>query len=98
MNNAPTQNVAWHNLFLAIYTENGYYDNLRYFAKKKGYTNDQMAGMLTVSYLDNSPDGMGPYYFMDSLEDEYPNMDDDDSINDVYDMVDYLWDHQAWKE
>jgi len=96
MTTTSKQTKAWKELFSAIFEENGYFENLRQFAKDHGYSNQDMTEMLYESYMHNCPEGMGPYYFMDSMEEHYEDMKD--SVENIYDMVDWLWDHQAWKE
>ena len=91
------QNKAQIDYILAIIKENGYYEWLRLFMKNKGYDYESMAVMLSNSYNKNAPDGMSIYYFMDSLEDAGIKMDMND-INDINDMVDFVWDHELWKE
>ena len=90
------QTKAWKELFKAIFEENGYFENLRQFAKNHNYDSETIADMLYESYMHDAPDAMGPYYFMDSMEEHYEDMKD--SVENIYDMVDWLWDHQAWKE
>lgn len=96
MTTTSKQTKAWKELFLAIFEENGYFENLRQFAKDHNFTNEQIADMLYETYFHDCPDGMGPYYFMDSMEEHYDDMKSE--CNDIYDMVNWLWDHQAWKE
>ena len=94
------QSQAFLNLFLAIYEENGYYDNLRKWAKGKGYNPADMASMLNDSYED-IPDGMSPYYYMDSLEDMLSGQSyktTQKQFNDIDDMVQYVYDNELWKE
>ncbi len=90
------ETVAWLNLFLAIITNNGYYEKLRYFMKKRGYNFADMASMLNNEYED-APDGMSPYLYMDSLEDLL--MDKGiKGFHDINDIVNYVNDHCLWKE
>ena len=94
------QNQAYLNLFLAIIEENGYYTELRkVFIKQKGYNYADMASMLYNSY-DDAPDGISPYWYMDSLEDTLNNMDKKDinELHDIDDLVQTVWDKMSWKE
>ena len=93
------QNKAFLKLFLAIYEENGYYDNLRHMAKIKGLSSVDMASML-YAYYDDAPNGMSPYWYMDSLEDVLADLDNKDieSLHDVGDLVEITYDKFAWKE
>ena len=87
---------AWRMLFIAIIHENGYYDKLRYFAKKRNYGLNDFAIALYFGF-EKCPDGMSPYFYLDSLED----MLIDHSIrgfNDVCDMIEYVYDHELWKD
>ena len=90
------QSQAFNYLFLTIMEENGYYDNLRRFMRKRGYNYADMASMLNNAY-DDAPDGLSVYWYMDSLE----NMLTEHTIRgfkDIDDMVDYVNDHMMWKE
>ena len=87
---------AFNHLFLAIIEENGYYEWLRHFMKLKGYNYADMASMLANEY-EKCPDGMSPYYYMDSLEDAYHLMNENE-INDIRDMVEFVYDNSLWKE
>ena len=94
------QNQAYLNLFLAIIEENGYYDELRaVFIKNKCYNYADMASMLYNGY-DDAPDGISPYWYMDSLEDTLSNMTDDEArkLHDIDDLIQTVWDKMAWKE
>ena len=100
MSGCELQNQAYLNLFLAIIQENGYYTELRkVFMKKKGYNFADMASMLNNSYED-APDGMSPYWYMDSLEDTLSNMSSKEKseLNDIGDLTEIVWDKMAWKE
>ncbi len=93
------QSKAQLNLFLAIIEENGYYENLRHFAKKNKYNMLKMAEMLNDAYDKSSPQGMSIYYFMDSLEDAYPLiLNRKLNMNYISDIVDFVYDNQLWKE
>lgn len=95
------QNQAYLNLFLAIIEENGYYDELRaVFVKNKGYNYVDMASMLYNSYEKDVPEGLSPYWYMDSLEDTLSNMTDEEArrLHDIDDLVQTVWDKMAWKE
>lgn len=99
MRTCDKQNQAFLNLFLAIIQENGYYDKLRtVFVKRKGYNYADMASMLYNSYED-APEGISPYWYMDSLEDTLSDMSDNDArkIHDISDLVETVWDKMAWK-
>ena len=90
------ETIAWLNLFLAIITNNGYYEKLRYFMKKRRYNFADMASMLNNEYED-APDGMSPYLYMDSLEDLL--MDKGiKGFHDINDIVNYVNDNCLWKE
>ena len=93
------QNQAFIYLFLAIYEENGYYDNLRNMAKVKGYNPADMAHMLYTHY-DDAPDGMSPYWYMDSLEDVLGGMSKKEikSLSGIGELVEITYDKFAWKE
>ena len=95
-NSTFIQNQAFHQLFMAILQENGYYTNLRHFMTIRHISLPDMARMLNNEY-DKAPDGMSVYYYMDSLEDAFPQMDLNE-IRDVDDMVDFVYEHQLWKE
>lgn len=89
------QNSAYINLFLAILEENGYYDKLRYFMRKRGYNWADMASMLNNSYED-APDGLSVYWYMDSLEDTITSHGIK-GFFDISDIVEYVNDHMLWK-
>ena len=94
------QDQAYLNLFSAIIQENGYYDELRgMFMKQKGYNVADMAWMLYNGYED-APEGISPYWYMDSLEDALADMSDNDArkLHDISDLVETVWDKMAWKE
>lgn len=94
------QNQAYLNLFLAIIQENGFYTELRkVFIKDKGYNMADMADMLYNSY-DDAPDGMSPYWYMDSLEYTLIEMDSKSQkeLRDIDDLVQTVWDKMNWKE
>ncbi len=90
-----TENEAYTLLFLTILENNGYYIELRNFMKEKGYNLADMATMLNNSYED-IPDGMSPYFYMDSLEDMLSNQGFEE-FNDINDMVEFVYDHMLWK-
>ena len=95
------QNQAYLNLFLAIIEENVYYEELRaVFIKNKGYNYADMASMLYNSYEKDVPEGLSPYWYMDSLEDTLSNMTDEETrrLHDIDDLVQTVWDKMAWKE
>lgn len=87
---------AWINLFLAIITNNDYYEKLRYFMKKRGYNFVNMAHMLYNKYED-APDGMSPYLYMDSLEDLLMERGIK-GFNNINDIVNHISNHYLWKE
>lgn len=91
-----TEKQAWLNLIETILKENGYYENLRGFYHQAGYNITDFATQIYL-YWDDAPDGMSIYYFMDSLEDML-NDADWSELSDVSDMVDYVYDHELWKE
>lgn len=94
------QDQAFLNLFLAIYEENGYYTSLRKWAKGKGYNPADVASMLNNRY-DDIPDGMSPYYYMDSLEDMLTGLSyktAQKQFNNIDDMIEYVHNHELWKE
>lgn len=96
------ENTAWLNLFLAIIANNGYYEKLRCFMKKRGYNFADMASMLNDRYKD-APEGMSPYLYMDSLEDllgleELLPGKGIEEFHDINDIVDYVNDNYLWKE
>ena len=94
------QNQAYLNLFLAIIQENGYYTELRKVSiKQKGYNMADMADMLYNSY-DDAPDGISPYWYMDSLENTLIEMDSKSQkeLKDIDDLVQIIWDKMYWKE
>ena len=90
------ENTAWVNLFLTIIQNNGYYEKLRYFMKKRGYNWADMASMLNNEYED-APEGMSPYFYMDSLEDTLQSKSIK-GFHDINDIVNYIYDHELWKE
>ena len=95
------QNQAYLNLFLAIIEENGYYDKLReVFIKDKGFNYADMASMLFNNYKKNVPEGLSPYWYMDSLEDTLNDMEqkDIDQLHNIAELVDVVWDKMRWKE
>lgn len=94
------QNQAYLNLFLAIVKENGYYTELRKkFIKQKGYNMADLASMLYSSY-DDAPDGMSPYWYMDSLENTLAVMSkkEKEEIEDIDDLVETVYDKMTWRE
>lgn len=90
------QNEAFNYLFLAILQENGYYDKLRNFMRSRGYNWADMAAGLAIGY-EKAPDGMSPYYYLDSLEDMLATHSIR-GFNDISDMIDYVYNYQLWKE
>lgn len=95
------QNQAYLNLFLAIIEENGYYDKLRkVFIKDKGFSYEEMSSMLFNNYEKNVPEGLSPYWYMDSLEDTLNDMEqkDIDQLHNIAELVDVVWDKMSWKE
>lgn len=90
------QDQAFRHLFLAILEENGYYDKLRHFMKKRRYNYADMATALYYGY-EKCPDGMSIYYYMDSLEDMLAKHTIR-GFNDICEMVKYCYDKFLWKE
>ena len=92
-----TENEAYKQLFETIIRNNGYYTNLRLFAWNHGYNFEQMATMLNNEY-EKAPDGMSPYYYMDSLENMMEEIVEWNQFTDIADMVETVWERQLWKE
>ena len=94
------EHKAWVNLFKVIFKENGYYTELTKFTQQKNMDINNVAGQLAYAYLEDAPGDISPYYFLDSIEDAIAGQEDEEmwSLNDIYELVDYIWDHQLWKE
>jgi hypothetical protein len=90
------QNDAWVKLFLAILQENGYYENLRAWARKHKVSLKVLAHEF-YNHMDKIPDGMGPYFYLDTFEDVIPTPGvwEMESIGEI---IDYIYDHYLWKE
>lgn len=93
------QTKAFYDLFIAILKENGYYENLRSFAKRKHISRKDLAKQLNGDYHNNAPDGLSVYYYMDTLEDILGDMTEKDLRNckDIFDLNDVAYDKMAWK-
>jgi len=90
------ESQAWLCLFLTIITHNGYYEKLRSFMKDRGYNFEDMASMLYNEY-EKAPDGMSPYYYMDSMEDLLTERGYED-FRDIREIVDCIYNEYLWKE
>lgn len=90
------QDNAWRELFLAILEENGYYESLRQWAKKHQMPLKELANEF-YNHMDKIPNGMGPYYYLDTFEDNIarPEVWEMTTIGEI---LDYIYDHCLWKE
>lgn len=90
------QDSAWRNLFLAILEENGYYENLRHWANKNHMTLKELANEF-YNHMERIPDGMGPYYYLDTFEDNITLVGVWE-LKTIGEIIDYIYDHYLWKE
>ena len=99
INAIPNEREAYKLLLLSMLTYNGYYENIRAWAKAKNYGLEKVAAMLTL-VRGQIPDGMSAYYFLDSIEDALSKLDGDkrEQFDNGYDFIDYLYDNSLWKE
>ena len=93
------QTKAFYDLFIAILEENGYYENLRSFARKKYITEKELAKQLNGDYSHNAPEGISVYWYMDTLEDVLADMDEKDwkDCDDIFDLNEIAYNKMAWK-
>lgn len=94
------QTQAFLNLFIAIIEENGYYDNIRKFAKLKGLNYEQLSKELYKGWWYNAPEGISVYNFLDSIEDSLPEMGRTNFDEyDIQDVIEFIYRHGGnWKD
>lgn len=90
------QNTAWRNLFFAILIENGYYESIRQWANKNEITLKALANDF-YNHMDEIPNGMGPYYYLDTFEDNIAR-EEVWKMTTIGEIIDYIYDHSLWKE
>lgn len=92
------QTTALINLFLAILEENGYYDNIRKYAKINGIELKDLSIKLYNAWWYDAPDGTSIYFFLDSIEDNLPQIQQALTWDfDIGDMVEYISGKCLWK-
>jgi len=94
----PEENEAYNKLFKSLLCHNNYYQYLRAFILKRGWTLDHAAGELTAYYFE-APDGISPYWYMDSLEDALHKFPTKyvESMEDISELFYAIDDEENWK-
>ena len=91
------QDKAWVKLFKAILEENGYYETIRAWAKKRKITLHDLACEF-YSHMDEIPDGMSPYFYLDTFEDNLALPAIWGELNSVSEVIEFIYEHFLWKE